>query len=245
MDNSPNQEIRVLADLAELSRAATEDSLRIARDAVQRHGRCAIALGGGHTPEQMYRLWAEQYREQFPWEHMHLFWGDERYVPREDPHSNYRMVREALLERVSLPAANVHPMPTDFAQPDDAARAYEAELRRFFSPGEPAFDLVFLGLGGEGHTASLFPGSPALAERERWVVAVRAPAEPPVRLSLTLPVLSRARNVFFLVAGSGKQEIVASIRGDPESAARRYPAAMVRPAGPVVWFLDRAAAASA
>lgn len=245
MDNSPNQEIRVLADLAELSRAAAEDSLRISRDAVQRRGRCAIALGGGHTPEQMYRLWAEQYAQQFPWENMHLFWGDERYVPREDPHSNYRMVRKALLERVSLPAANVHPMPTDFAQPDDAARAYEAELRRFFSAGEPAFDLVFLGLGGEGHTASLFPGSPALAERERWVVAVRAPAEPPVRLSLTLPVLNRARNVFFLVAGSGKQEIVASIRGDPESAARRYPAAMVQPAGRVVWFLDQAAAAAA
>ncbi len=243
MHNAVSQETKVFADLAALSRAATEESLRITKAAVSERGRCAVALAGGHTPEQMYRLWAEQYAERFPWEKMHVFWSDERYVSPDDRRSNYRMAREALLERVPLPGANVHAMPTDMPQPDDAARAYEATLRKFFSPGEPAFDLVFLGVGGEGHTASLFPDSPALAERARWVVAVRAPVEPPVRLSLTLSVLNCARHVFFLVAGTGKQEIIRSIRSDPHSAARRYPAAMVRPAGRVVWFLDQAAAA--
>ncbi len=243
MDSALKQASKVFADLAALNRAVTEESLRVAKAAVSERGRCAIALAGGHTPEQMYRLWAEQYRERFPWDKIHLFWSDERYVPADDPRSNYRMVREALLEQAPLPSGNVHPMPTDFAQPDDAARAYEATLRKFFSPGEGAFDLVFLGVGGEGHTASLFPGSPALTERERWVVAVRAPVEPPIRLSLTLPVLNRARHVFFMVAGAGKQEIVQSIRKDPDAAARRYPAAMVRPAGRLVWFLDQTAAA--
>ncbi len=148
-----------------------------------------------------------------PWERVHLFWGDERYVPHDDPASNYRMARESLIAHVPIPAENVHPMPTDLPQPEKAAEAYEAELRRFFGTGAPGFDLQLLGLGVEGHTASLFPGSPALEEKERWVAAVVAPAKPPQRLTLTLPVLNQGRNTLFLVTGADKRPIVAALRG--------------------------------
>jgi 6-phosphogluconolactonase len=233
-------EERVYPDVEALSQGAAEESVRAITLAASK-GRCTITLAGGRTPARMYSLWAEKYRDAIPWSEIHLFWGDERFVPHTDSRSNYRMVREALLDRVPLPAANIHPIETDFAKPEDAAEAYEKKLREFFSNELPAFDLVLLGMGGEGHTASLFPDSPALEEKERWVVAVRAPIEPPVRLSLTLPVLNRARNVLFLAAGAEKKEVLQAIRNDPEGAARRYPAAMVRPAGHVCWFLDQAA----
>jgi 6-phosphogluconolactonase len=237
-----NPETKVFPDAAALNAAATLEALAIATAAIAERGHCSIVLSGGRTPEQMYRLWASNYRDAFPWEHIHLFWGDERYVPPTHPRSNYRMVREALLDHVSIPPRNVHAMPTDFPLADDAAREAESALRHIFGGDDPEFDLVFLGIGGEGHTASLFPDSPALAERERWVVAVNVPADPPLRLTMTLPVLNASRNVFFIVTGSNKVEILGALRA--ESAATRYPAAMVRPAGRLVWFLDAAAAPS-
>jgi 6-phosphogluconolactonase len=133
-------------------------------------------------------------------------------------------------------------MPTDAPQPEKAAEAYEAELGRFFGTGEPAFDLQLLGLGVEGHTVSLFPGSPALEEKVRRVAAVVAPANPPQRLTLTLPVLNQARSTFFLVAGADKRAIIAALRGESAERSSRYPAGRVQPSGPVVWFLDKAAA---
>jgi 6-phosphogluconolactonase len=133
-------------------------------------------------------------------------------------------------------------MPTELPQPEKAAEAYEAELRRFFGAGAPAFDLQLLGLGVEGHTASLFPGSPALEEKERWVAAVEAPAKPPQRLTLTLPVLNQARNTFFLVVGEDKRKIIAALRGEASPGPSPYPAARIQPSGPAVWFLDKAAA---
>jgi 6-phosphogluconolactonase len=192
---------RVYPDLDALSRAAVEEVLRVVANSVPAHGRCAIALSGGHTPARMYALWAAEYNAQTPWDKVHLFWGDERFVPQHDRLSNYRMARETFLARVQIPAGNVHPVPTNFSQPQLAAQAYEAELRKFFRSAPPAFDVQLLGLGGEGHTASLFPGSPALDEKQRWVMAVHAPAEPPDRLTLTPVVLNCGRNTFFLVAG--------------------------------------------
>jgi 6-phosphogluconolactonase len=233
---------RVYPDLDALSRAAVEEVLRVVADSVPAHGRCAIALSGGHTPARMYALWAAEYNAQTPWDKVHLFWGDERFVPQHDPLSNYRMARETFLARVQIPAGNVHPVPTDFSQPQLAAQAYEAELRKFFRSAPPAFDVQLLGLGGEGHTASLFPGSPALDEKQRWVVAVHAPAEPPDRLTLTPVVLNCGRNTFFLVAGENKREILAALRSEPESKLSEYPAARIRPSGRVLWFLDQAAA---
>jgi 6-phosphogluconolactonase len=233
---------RVYPDLDALSRAAVEEVLRVVANSVPAHGRCAIALSGGHTPARMYALWAAEYNAQTPWDKVHLFWGDERFVPQHDPQSNYRMARETFLARVQIPAGNVHPVPTNFSQPQLAAEAYEAELRKFFRSAPPAFDVQLLGLGGEGHTASLFPGSPALDEKQRWVVAVHAPAEPPDRLTLTPVVLNCGRNTFFLVAGENKREILAALRSEPESKLSEYPAARIRPSGRVLWFLDQAAA---
>jgi len=232
---------QIFDDLDALSRAAAQASRELALGAVAARGRCAIALAGGYTPERTYSLWASDF--PLPWKQAHFFWGDERYVPPDDPHSNFRMFKEALLNRVAIPAENVHPMPTGFPKPEDAASVYEHTLREFFASGPPAFDLILLGLGGEGHTASLFPGSPALTEKNRWVAAVDVPVEPHLRLTLTPPVLNCARNVFFLVSGAGKSEVIASLAKEPELAAKRYPAAHVQPQGRVVWFLDRAAAA--
>ncbi|HYL68663.1 MAG TPA: 6-phosphogluconolactonase [Candidatus Limnocylindria bacterium] len=233
---------RVYPDLDALSRAAVEEVLRVVAESVAALGRCAIALSGGRTPARMYALCASEYNAQTPWDRVHLFWGDERFVPQNDPRSNYHMAREALITRVPIPAANVHPVPTNFSQPQQAADAYEAELQKFFGSAQPAFDVQLLGLGGEGHTASLFPGSPALEEKKRWVAAVCVPAEPPDRLTLTPVVFNCGRNTFFLVAGEDKRKILSALRREPDSKISEYPAARIRPSGRVLWFLDQAAA---
>ena len=235
---------RVLPDLVSLSRAVLEETFPIIQEAVTKRGRFAIALSGGHTPGKMYSLWAqtEQYRNKTPWDRVHLFWSDERFVPADDPRSNYRMARETLISQVPIPAQNVHPMPTNLSSPEECARAYETELLKFFGSEPPAFDVQLLGIGDEGHTASLFPGSPELGEKVRWVAAVRVAAEPPQRITLTPVVLNQGRNTFFLVAGEGKRAILSAIRDELASKPSQYPAARIHPAREPVWFLDQAAA---
>ena len=231
---------RIYADLDALSHAAIEECIRTANEAVNERGRCLIALSGGHTPERAYRIWATEYREKMPWSKTHFFWGDERFVPAGDAKSNYRMASQALFADAPVPSENIHPIQTNFPQPGQAAQEYEKVLRMFIGGNGPSFDVMFLGLGPEGHMASLFPGSPALAEGQKWVVDVRAPAEPPVRITLTFPVLRRARATYFLVAGADKQEIVATLRrGGPDAAD--LPVAMLKPQGEAIWFLDKAA----
>jgi 6-phosphogluconolactonase len=236
---------RVFPDLDALSRGALEELLRAMREAIKERGRFAMALAGGNTPAKMYALWAEagNHGVSTPWDKVHLFWGDERYVPADSPLSNYRMTRETLIERVPIPATNVHPMrgPDNSPTQEAAAEAYEAELRNFFVAAPPAFDVQLLGLGVEGHVASLFPGSLALEEKHRWVMAVEAPAQPPQRLTLTPAVLNRGRRTFFLVAGQNKREIVAALRAEPATRPSQYPAGIIRPEGRSVWFLDQAA----
>ena len=235
-------DVRVFDDLYTLSVRAAEAAVDIINETVRRSGRCSVFLSGGSTPVTFHRLLASTFRERVPWPRVHVFWGDERYVPHDDPRSNYGMAKVTLLDHVPCPAENIHPMPTHFAEPDAAAREYEAALVRYWAGEEPRLDLVVLGMGPEGHTASLFPGAPALQEQERWVVAAVVPAEPPLRLTLTLPALARSVHVHFLVAGSDKAETlrhVLSGGADPNE----YPAAGVRPAmGQVVWWLDRDAA---
>jgi 6-phosphogluconolactonase len=239
-------DIRVFSDLDAVSRAAFDRLQQVMREAIEARGRFVIALSGGRTPAKMYELWAQTENQglRTPWDQVQLFWGDERFVPHTDPMSNYRMTRETLIVHVPIPSANVHPMPgpEEFAVPEKAAEAYDAELRKFFGSTPPAFDLQLLGLGVEGHTASLFPGSPALAEKTRWAAAVEAPAKPPRRLTLTPVVLNQARNTFFLVCGADKREIVEALRAEPGSGPSQYPAGNIRPAGRVLWFLDKAAA---
>jgi 6-phosphogluconolactonase len=236
-------DLRVCADLADLSRRAGDAAVGTINDAVRTSGTCSIVLSGGSTPRTLYSLLASQFRAQIPWAHVHVFWGDERYVPPEDPRSNYRMAKETLLDHVPCPPANVHSMPTHFPSAEAAARDYERTLRNHFVGEWPHFDLVLLGLGDDGHTASLFPGSLALAERTRWVVAAQAPVEPQSRLTLTLPVLSRAAAVHVLVAGASKRE---ALRHVLEGAGDwiKYPAAGVRcGTGTVTWWADSDAAA--
>ena len=236
-------DVRVFADVNELSLRAAEAAVKSIDDAVHATGRCSLVLSGGSTPRPLYHLLASRFRETISWAHVHMFWGDERYVPAGDAHSNFRMAKEALLDHVPCPAANIHPMPTHLSDPQAAARDYEATLKSYFAGQPPVFDLLLLGLGPEGHTASLFPGSPALEEATRWVLAVTAPADPPVRLTLTFPVLNRAANVYFLVTGSNKARALHHVltgTADPH----RFPAAGVRPAsGTLIWWVDRDAAA--
>jgi 6-phosphogluconolactonase len=214
----------------------------VVQEAVERRGQCALLLSGGSTPRASYELLATQYRDRVPWAQVHLFWGDERVVASTDPRSNARMAREAFVDRVPCPPANVHPVPAGLPSADAAALRYEETLRAHFPGDWPVFDLALLGLGEDAHTASIFPGSPALVERVRWVMAVEAPAEPPQRITLTMRALSSAAQIFMLVSGAGKAEALRRAL-DPASAPERYPAAALQSAARrVVWWTDRAAA---
>jgi 6-phosphogluconolactonase len=214
------------------------------RAAVDRHGRCSLLLSGGSTPRASYEQLAGLHRDDLPWPQVYLFWGDERYVASSDSRSNARMAREALIDRVAVPPSNVHPIPTDLPSADAAASRYESTLRAHFSDSPPVFDLVLLGLGEDSHTASIFPGSPALAEPVRWVMAAVAPVDPPQRITLTMAVLTSAAQVYVLVSGAGKAEALRRAL-DPASAPVAYPAAALQRAGDrVVWWSDRSAAAN-
>ena len=236
-------DVRIFADVKSLSLRAAEAAVRTINESVHTNGSFSLVLSGGNTPRTLYSLLSSQFRDQIPWTRVHVFWGDERYVPLDDLRSNYRMARETLLDAVPCPIANVHPMPTELPDLEAAAQEYEKTLRRYFSTDWPRFDLVLLGLGEEGHTASLFPGSPALEERRRSVVAVKAPVEPPLRLTLTLPVLTHAANIYFLATGSNKAQALHHVLTETPDP-KNYPAAGVRLApGTVIWWVDQEAAA--
>jgi 6-phosphogluconolactonase len=235
-------EIRIFPDMDVLATAAAERFVDLAAMAVAERGQFSVALSGGSTPRATYRLLAaEENAACVDWTKVHVFWGDERCVPPDHPGSSFWVAREALLDRVPLPEGNVHRVWGEL-EPEQAARAYTAELLTFFSAGWPSFDLVLLGLGNDGHTASLFPDSPALDERHRPVVAVTAHYEdrPAQRVSLTVPAINAARQVIFLVAGASKAGIVSAVlEGPPE----RYPAQLIQPAaGVLVWMMDAPAA---
>lgn len=233
----------VLSDREALSLAVAAALAEDVRSIVGQRGRCSLVLAGGTTPRRMYELLAERFAAAVPWPQVDLFWGDERYVPPDDPQSNYGMARRVLLEHLPVPSGNVHPMPTHCADPGDAAAAYEALIRDYFRGRPPRFDLLLLGMGADGHVASLFPRHPALRVRARWVVAATVPADPPQRLTLTLPLINQAAAVIFLVAGAAKADAVRRAL-QPGMRVDDVPASGVRPAaGTVAWWLDAAAAA--
>ncbi|HEY3187081.1 MAG TPA: 6-phosphogluconolactonase [Solirubrobacteraceae bacterium] len=238
------QVVTLSDDATALAEAAAESIVEAAAAAVADHGRFTIVLAGGGTPRATYmRLAAPPFAERMPWDRTSVFFGDERCVPADHPESNYRMANETLLSKVPIPSANVFRMHGEADDSEDAAADYARTLAVAFATprgGLPRFDLVLLGMGLDGHTASLFPGSPAAKEIFRTVVAVHAAAASiPQRLTLTLPALNAAARVAFLVSGAEKAKVVRSILRD----GMMLPAGMVRPAdGALTWMLDRAAA---
>jgi 6-phosphogluconolactonase len=243
--NYPSMEparLHIYPNLETLSQAAAELFVERARQAVNAHGRFSVALSGGSTPRRTYELLAQPpYRDQVNWLQVQVFWGDERCVPLDDPRSNARLAQGSLLAFVPIPRGQIHPILCHHS-PQDAAEAYEVQLRKFFGEQPSTFDLVFLGLGEDGHTASLFPGDAALAGEERWVAAVHRADQDLYRVTLTPAVFNRARTVAFLVAGRDKARVVQEVL-EGEYEPERLPAQLIRPkSGELLWLADEAAA---
>ncbi len=246
--------IEVVADAATLTSRATEWLIEQVGHAIAQRGRAVIALSGGSTPKGVFQRLAEApWRDRIDWDRVHLFWGDDRFVAADDPGSNAKMARETLIDRIEIPAAHVYPIPADgtpggsidetLARARDAAAIYATTLHAFYGGNRlkddpPFFDVVLLGIGDDGHTASLFPGIPELDERSAWVVATQTVNPPaPVRVTLTFPVLESTHSVLFLVAGAGKRTMAERVLAGDES----LPAARVRPHGGMLWLTDEAA----
>ena len=244
---SSSVEIRTLTTPQELFAAAAEEVMRTANEAVSQRGRFTVALSGGSTPKNLYNLLATNARNALPWDRMFFFWGDERHVPPTDPDSNYRMADESMLSKIPVAAANVFRVPAENPEAAAVAQAYEQTLQKFFQlqPGQfPAFDLILLGMGPDGHTASLFPGTAALQEKSRLVVANWVEKLKAHRITLTLPVLNAARCVIFLVSGTDKAPVLRAVL-EEDVPAEQYPSKLVRPTrGKLIWLVDRAAASA-
>ena len=236
-------EIRQFADVQALYAAAAEVFDAVAVEAVRDRAVCRVALAGGSTPKGLYALLAgDRWRGKLPWDAIEVFWGDERHVPPDHPDSNYQMAAGAMLSRVPIPAARVHRVRAEDADPEAAAAAYEADIRAAFAmpDGVPRFDLILLGLGADGHTASLFPGTAALAEHERLVVANWVEKLAAYRITMTRPLLEAARLIVFVAAGGDKAAAVQAVL-QPPSGGELLPAALIRPEnGRILWLLDDA-----
>jgi 6-phosphogluconolactonase len=231
----------ILPDATAVAQAAVDRFVALARSAIAANGQFTVALSGGSTPKAMFARLIDQ---PVDWAHVHVFWGDERCVSPEDADSNYRMACEALLNHVPIPDDNVHRMQGEI-NPTQAASNYTAELRAMFGRVEwPRFDLILLGLGTDAHTASLFPGTGAIHEEQRWVVGHFVEKLKTYRLTLTPPVINHAENVIFLVAGADKADALQSVLSPALLDPDRFPAQIVQPvAGTLTWLIDQAAAA--
>jgi 6-phosphogluconolactonase len=241
---STTRTIEVLASATDLFHAAAEEFVRTGRAAIGAQGRFSVALSGGSTPKALYSLLAGNYAS-FPWNRTFLFFGDERHVPPTDTESNYRMVHESLLTKITIPSENVFRVPAENPDADAAASEYEAQLRKFFDlkRGEfPRFDLILLGLGPDGHTASLFPDSKALEETSRLVVANWVAKFNTHRITFTFPVLNQAADVMFMASGADKADMVHQVLETKPTPP--FPSQRVQPSnGKLLWMLDEAAAA--
>lgn len=229
--------VEVLPDLSALVERSREVIVQKLQAAIAQRGICTIALAGGGTPKPLYEKLAT---ESLPWDKVHIFWGDERYVPPDHPNSNQRMARLAWLDRVEIPASNIHPMPTDEAEPAIAAQKHAADLQAFFSGEAPIFDVILLGIGDDAHTASLFPHTEALTVRDRLITVGNKDGQP--RITFTVPLINQARTVVFMVAGASKQSALSQIFAT-DADEMTYPARLIQPDGELWWLLDQAAGA--
>jgi len=238
-------EIRTLNTPQEIFEAGAELVAHSAKEAVEERGKFTIALSGGSTPKNLYNLLATNARTSLPWDRMFFFFGDERHVPPTDKDSNYRMAAEAMLSKVPVPVGNVFRVPAEMPDATAAAAAYDESLRKFFAlqPEQaPVFDLILLGMGPDGHTASLFPETAALQEKTKLVVANHVEKLQTDRITFTLPVLNAARCVAFLVSGTDKAEALKSVL-QSDAPGDKYPAKLVHPPnGKLIWLVDRGAA---
>ena len=233
--------MRVLSSPEDLARAAAEHFVARSREAVEQRGSFAVALSGGSTPKLLFELLAdpnELFRDQIPWSNIHFFWSDERHVPPDHPDSNYRMANDAMLSRVPVAEKNVHRVPSENLNATEAANQYEQTLIETTHQSLPQLDLILLGLGPDGHTASLFPGTDVLHETKRLVAAPWVEKFQSYRITMTLPLLNNGASVVFLVSGAEKAKIVKEVLEGPE----KYPAQAVKPThGELLWMLDKAA----
>jgi len=231
-------EVKIVPDNATLARTAAQEFHSQAETLVSQRGRFSVALSGGNTPRSVYSLLAAEHKE-LPWHGIHVFFGDERHVPPDDADSNFRMARETLLSRVPIPEQNIHRIRAEL-DAAESAREYDDELRRFFHLVDhdwPTFDLVFLGLGDDGHTASLFPGSSAVSDLTDRVTATWVEKLHTFRITLTLPVLNHAAEVLFLVSGGNKAKVLSDVL---RPGVNKYPAQLVQPAnGRLLWLVDQ------
>lgn len=233
--------IQILSDLDAISNEAVKIFVNLSKECIASKGRFVAALSGGSTPKKLYELLAsDKYRRNVDWNNIHFFWVDERCVPKENEESNFRLAFENLLSKVPVSAGNIHRIKGEDG-PEKRAKDYEDEIRRFFGTLDaPVFDLIILGMGEDGHTASLFPGSTPLGEKVRFAVPVYG--EKMNRITLTLPVLNNARRILFLVSGQSKADVLKDILENMEKR-KKYPAGLISPAhGDITWLVDRDAA---
>ena len=236
--------IRTFSNTEQLTYAAADYIANVAQESIASHGHFTLALSGGSTPKKLYGLLAtEPYRSQIDWEKVQIFWSDERCVPPDDTESNYHLAQEVMLSKLPLSPNQIHRMPADEADRNAASEKYSQEMQNVFGEVLPHFDLIQLGMGPEGHTASLFPHQPSLHEKQRQVIPVIVPKPPPPRLTFTPLILNAARHILFLVTGTEKADAVqAVLQGDYQPD--EYPAQIVQPPqGEVTWMLDNPAAA--
>jgi len=240
---TPSPEIRIFSDRPALFRGAAQEFIQQANASIESKGRFTVALAGGSTPKGLYSLLATN--SAVPWDKVYVFFGDERHVAPDDPESNYRMARETLLSKVPIPAENIFRVPAENPDANQAAQSYEQTLRKFFQPAEgefPRFDLILLGMGPDGHTASLFPGGKAWQEKSRWVVSDWVEKFKTYRITLTLSVLNNAAVVAFLVSGADKAATLKEVL-EGNQPGERFPSKLIQPVnGKLMWLLDEEAA---
>ena len=237
--------VRVFDDIHAMSEAATAQFVRLAEQAIRQRGSFHLALSGGSTPRSLYQCLVQPaHSNQVDWQHVHVYFGDERCVPPDHEDSNYRMASQALLSHVPIPMQNIHRIQGENDSALTGAEHYRETLSQYLPHGNdlPEFDLILLGMGDDGHTASLFPGTAAIEESEQTVAAVYVDKLDAWRISLTFPIINQARHVLFLIAGAGKAETLSKVF-DPETRTD-FPVQHIRPAGELEWYLDEAAAGS-